>query len=70
MTARILLVCAALLTSTVLLVTPVSAQEPMKGVEPGEHPLEPADTSSPRATLFGLIEDGNEAWRAYLGSSR
>lgn len=35
-----------------------------------EHPLEPADTSSPRATLFGFIEDGNEAWRIYLWSSR
>lgn len=70
MTVRILLVFAALLPSAVLLVAPVSAQKPTEGVAAEEHRLEPADTSSPRATLFGLIEDGNEAWRACLRSSR
>jgi MscS family membrane protein len=33
------------------------------------HPLEPPDTSSPRATFQSFLTDANAGWRAYLGSA-
>jgi MscS family membrane protein len=66
---RWLLAAAALAAFCQLLACPASAGE--------AHPLQPIDTSSPRATLQGFLETTNEGYaassgllRSYLSSSR
>lgn len=44
--------------------TPVEAATSIE-TPPHEHPLEPADTSSPRGTLFHFITYGNNIWEQY-----
>jgi MscS family membrane protein len=47
-------------------VTPAAGQEILEVEGTARHPLEPPDTTSPRATLQSFLADANAAWRSYL----
>jgi len=66
---RCILLALALLCALVH-APPAGAQDDDAEVEgTKQHPLEPPDTSSPRATFKSFLSDANAAWHAYLGSS-
>lgn len=63
------IICAVDLCGTLALPAAI-AQELPEGGTLDEYPLEPADTSSPRATLYTFVNEGSLAWREALERGR
>ena len=65
----LLLVLSLFTNATVIAAVSAPEKTPGNGAIP-EHPLEPPDTSSPRATLRTFLDQTNKGWRFYLVHGR
>jgi MscS family membrane protein len=68
MSSRRPLLLASLGFVCALLACPVLAQNHEEVEGTSQHPLEPPDTSSPRATLESFLAEANAVWSSLLGS--
>jgi hypothetical protein len=63
---RLLLTALVLCFSSSVVPTVSAAEKSLLAADVSEHPFEPPDTSSPRATLQTFLNEASEGWRFYL----
>ena len=71
-TFRLFLTALVLCFTSIIVFTVSAAEKPLQTVVTSKHPLNPPDTSSPRATLQTFLNETSKGWRFYLehGQSR